>query len=660
MTGLAILRFWLALSVTANPDPGASSRTSPGLRWPRWPTELAQAEATLRAPKSPVAARHVALRQLDPYATPVVEPLLLLATRDAADDVRQAAFERCLRRELDACVPEARKAWKSHGVLLLRMSALKVIARRPRGDDTQLVFNALGDPDDSMRGHAAQLIGRAEWEAKTLPAARRALMTKLSDPSATVRKLAVESLGQLGPSEGCLALVRLLDDADPVVREAAARALDRCREARFLPALARTLARGGSSHLMVNVLRGITNLPTPAADSVLLAALDQPPATLRRREVAELLALRANPTRAFIDQLIDRTRDEGLRADVLDILVGLGPAVVEPLEAARRQGLAPAIDAQFAGIIATHRRHPSGWQPAPAPVPTSVPDWILSLGDTAPSRRNATLDALDPTAGPWLWGHAVLSARQGFAASITAPLLMGVLRHPPSPREVSAPQLGTMLGYFVQAPADRGCLALLVFAAAGGEAIVEASGDPHVPRRRCAAIAAGVGDHPPLVAAALADPSPTVRAAAAYATALLPRLDPAILAKLHLLAVADEHGAVRSNARFSAERARIESSEPPRWTVEWHDPPIQNRRRRRSRPTRIPRPVIEPKCRCSKPRSARGGSSYGDDHPVIARLHRRIARFVHGMRPYGSRYSHVVSKLSCLDRRVGPLRSHCL
>lgn len=553
---------------------GSAVATPPANRWPRWPTELAQTEAALRDQHSAVSARHVALASLDPYATAVVEPLLLLATQDRADDVRQAAFERCVHRELTSCVPLARQAWLRHGTLLLRMSVLKVLALAPRGPDLAILLDALRDPDDSMRAHAAQLVGQAHFLPDDLEAARAALRSKLADPSATVRKIAVESLGEIGPGQGSLALVKLLDDADPVVREATASALDHCRDPRFLPALHRSLVRGGSSHLMLNVLRGIVNSPTPDAEPILLAALDRPPSALRRHEVAAVLALRTQPSAAFIDGLVARTHDDVLRDNAIEILMALGPATIEPLERARERGLAPGIDAELASIIATHRRSDTNWSPPPEPLPSSSTDWPQRLLDDDPKRRNEALRQLPPDAWSWAWGHTTLATRQGFAIGTTLAYLTAALRRPPPSSAVRPHHLGALAHYADSEPDDH-CLAwvlLAVVSDADNRTLDTALTNPHRARRRCAALAAGIGQREDLVVQALHDPSPRVRSTAAYASSQLHNWSSTLPTLLTILSHADPDGRVRVNARYALDQRTSSHDASTVWHVEWVEP----------------------------------------------------------------------------------------
>ncbi|MEE9384172.1 MAG: HEAT repeat domain-containing protein [Nannocystaceae bacterium] len=575
--GVLLPSFLVALSAPAS--------ASVQEKWPRWPTELDAISARLNDADTPLPARHAALRELAQYASPVIEPLVIKAALDPADDVRQAALELCLQRELVACIPAAHIAWSKGHSLLLRMVALKVLALQPDISQARVLFSALRHRDGSIRSHAAQRIGLTHFSDELRDTARSELMNKLADPVASVRRSAVRAIGQLGPGSGALTLVRLLEDADPAVREATAQALDRLRDPRVLAAMGRALDRGGDSRLARNLLRGFSNLPTPAAEPYLIRALDDPPGGLQRDEVAHLLGLRRAPTDPFIEELILRLEAPTTRNAALVALFGLGSAARPALERAYGRGLAPDLAAEVDIVIRAHQPDALRDEPRVLPSMKTRAQWRQALADPDARRRNEALTQLvSRPLPPWLWGRGADLVRQRHPETLTAPILMALANAQPTSTPWDPATWAEVGSYSEHPHTDVSCLGILTMqATATGEArerrhlrlaALSASANPGT--RSCTALAAGRCEEAGLLDVMLADPSARVRASAAYATVWLADLGPIPMARLTWLSVEDPSAAVRLNAAFAQIRDPAASIEPAR--VEWllRDPPRDN------------------------------------------------------------------------------------
>ncbi len=340
---------------------GAAEPSDARHRWPRWPTEVTHAAAPLRAREDQDHTRVEALLELDAYATPIIEPWLVHALGDPSTAVKREALRICFERELEACVPSALALWSAASEPSLRVAALRVMALAPEGAGFDALLGALRDDNDGLRGQAAQILGWARLRGERRERAIGALLAKLGDLSATVRLYAVESLGLLAADDATLPLARLLDDAEPSVRMAAARALGQIGDPRVAGALGRAVAAVNEPPVTRALMAALCQLRTAdrgddevELDKELVAALDEPPAGLTSNDVAELLGLRADPSASLVAMVAARLRDPSLARPALAVLVAWGPAATAALREARAAGLSPdlelEIDRQLAAL----------------------------------------------------------------------------------------------------------------------------------------------------------------------------------------------------------------------------------------------------------------------------------------------------------------------
>ncbi len=520
-------------------------------RWPRWPTEVARLAAPLHGVGAEAAntrQRAAALAALKPFATPAIVPHLLLALDDADTELVSNALALCWERAAQACLPAAASLWTHAAVPRVRLSALKVLSLDPAPSRLAILLSALRDPDPQIRAGAAQFLGRAPLPDRARKNVRQALLAKLGDTTSVVRRSAVQSLGLLGPGAGTLAIARLLDDPDPNVRAAAARALGRHGDPRAIPALLRAAGTPGESELTEGAIKALARLPGPRVDTALLAFLDDPPRGLTSQRVAAAIGRRVEASPALVEGLLDRLDEVSLRKAVLDILLHLGARARAPLQRALDAGLSPPIQLEVNRLLAALEPIPSappkasglrGWR---AQIRTGPLDdrlkaarELAAAGDLTPQDLVRALRADDPEdLAPWLIA----------AELVDAP----VTRDP-----VARARLESMAND-PTTPVSLRCLAVARLSrdrSAGS--LLRASASNRDRRiRACTAVVLGrVERKPDLLAGLLRDPVPTVRTAAALGLAGAPTLRDALRAPLRLAVAWDPSVAVRRAAHFA-------------------------------------------------------------------------------------------------------------
>jgi HEAT repeat protein len=360
-------------------------------RHPLWPTELKQVGAPLEDPDTySDAERLAAVRRLEAYATPVILPYVDLALEDPAVGVQRWALELCLARQLVRCDQTAKRLWEEGQQASLRTTAISVLALDPVPERAEILFDALREDGELMRAHAAFLIGQAPLDEPTRLRARRVLATKLADASARVRRSAATSLGRLGPGEGALALVRLLDDPDLAVRESAAQALGALEDPRAAAPLKRVLENAPSDQVARKSLDALARIPDPSIDALLLSFLDAPPSNLPRSTVVKAIGKRRQASPELLEGLVDRLRESDIRSDALRALRWQGDAAVPALERASKRGLEPSLRLEVDRLLAARRLH-EGEASRGAPDQAVAPT-VEVLGSEADLRIPGTED----------------------------------------------------------------------------------------------------------------------------------------------------------------------------------------------------------------------------------------------------------------------------
>ncbi len=544
----------------------------PEHRWPLWPSEITQVAAPLlddgdkRAPES---ERRSALSELDGYATPLVEPFLLIALTDPSPQIRRAALQSCAHRQLTSCIDPARRIWsESLGDLSGRLYSLRVILLKPNPEHVDILLEALHSATPLLRIEAARLLGITALAAHDNQRARSALVAKLSDPDAEVRRAVARSLGLLAASEATLVLSRMLDDPDPQLRRDAAEALGMIGDPRALPAMLRSLERGDEAYVARMLLAGLIQQPGAEVDRRFLEFLDGPPRGLKRSQIAQALGHRKNPSTLLIDGILMllRESDSSLRTDLLNTLLHLGDAALPAIQSALARGVEPELAIELDRLV--RARH----------LPTSPPPDLAVSALPSAEQRSAWQDRLDRRHDDRLEAAAALGAYSpnwlndavrgslrpdndtigeatwlvALATSATpaedAQLWSSILRratnarHSVSDRCLAIAALGRMPK---SANADF------------GNALHLLAADPKAAIRSCVALALAGNNETATLASLLSDASPRVRSAAALALRTRPlkeRLP--ISTQLAWIALKDADGRVRSTANLPRSDAK--------------------------------------------------------------------------------------------------------
>jgi len=574
----------------------AHAGAEPSPRWPTWPTEVDRVAAFLARDVSGKELagereRVAAIQELDQFATGAILPTILHALDDDSPQVRREALRMCFERELMACMPGAARQWEDGGEPTVRVAALKVLALDPVAERATILIEALRDPSEVIRVQAAEFLGMAPLAPEVRRRARTALLAKLADASAVVRRRAVLSLGLLGPGDGTLSMARLLEDPEPAVQAAAAEALGQHRDATAAPALRRSLLVPHEPQVAQTIVDALAILPEPEVEADLLALFDDPPPGLDEGRIAQAIGRRPEPGEALLQGLVDRLDEPARRAAALLALLMLGEHARPALAAARARGLAPAIDVEVERLLGA--LEPPG-AAAPAthwPAPDDRDAWRerLELGDEH-SRMLAAwaLVELDPawrvpTALATLATPGPLGGRRPWALVLAGSVERWSAEADDEPRA----RLEGWARDRAASPSDR-CLAVAALGARAVEgkhpkppAWADLAEDPDPRVRACAALSLGRQGAPAPLAGLLVDERARVRTAAALALALVEprRLHRATVARLAVLAASDPEAPVRAAARRALARRDQPPSEAPGFfslrveSYPWRDPP---------------------------------------------------------------------------------------
>ncbi len=590
------------------PEPAEPSPHELDGRFPIWPTEVDRIAAPLRDPATATeSVRMAALQELQQFATVVILAEVELALTDPSPEVRRIALELCAARRVLACVPEAERLW-AEGEASVRMVALSLLSQDPSDAHIELLYEAMRDPNDMVRDHAINLLVEAPLAAEQASAARQEIVAQLGDVSTRVRATAARGLGKLGPGEGALALVRLLDDIDPSVAVAAAVGLGQLEDPRTGPALERALESPINPEFANAAILALARLPGESMDETLLELFDSPPRNTRRSDIANALGGRPAPSTMLVDGLIDRIRDPELRDSAIQAVLRMGDLAVEGLKAARTRGLEPDLAVEVERLIAARELEPT---PTDVVIRALVvePEVLPALDDRqgwfdvlAHSDRIDAAARLAEDLPAWFAGSLVWQLDRASTAEQVHPWLtaLALVRTPVLDGPTDTVHWTRIAGWAADAGSsdESRCVATLALGTAAGgphAELVRAEllariGDSSPDVRGCAALALVRFGDDPVFEGLLADPSPRVRAMTALALRGIHRLEPRVRARLAVQADRDYEVASRGAAaltlaapepegHFVLVRARISNlASDPDATIEWQAFELAGRR----------------------------------------------------------------------------------
>lgn len=184
------------------------------------------------------SVRVAAVQALAAYDINLTEPYLLRALADPALEVRLDAARALGRGRSERAVPFLID-WLGDIEPKTRIAAAEALGDIGGPQASAALARSLGDPDHGVRQRAVRAIGAIGQRGDVT--AVIALLPRLSDDKADVRRETVEQLEAIGDRRAVIPLVAAFADNHPEVRKAAVRAVGRFSDASVVPALLRLL-----------------------------------------------------------------------------------------------------------------------------------------------------------------------------------------------------------------------------------------------------------------------------------------------------------------------------------------------------------------------------------------------------------------------------------
>lgn len=265
-----------------------------------WPSEVQRIERELVA--SDVEVRRRAATRIVELGSRVGGRVALRALADPDVVVRLSAAEAA--RSLGvADIGEQVIGWLTHPDARVRLQAAELLASAPSPRAVAPLTRALSDAEASVRAAAAAalgasgaqeavvgLLGRLDDSAIEVkvsvvralsrlgdPRAVVPLVSKIEDPRPEMRAAVARALGELGDARAVSALVLSLRDPDEVVRSAALRALGEIGDASVVASMATLLATDESASVRKSAVSGLAELGGSDAAAALVRALGERP-----------------------------------------------------------------------------------------------------------------------------------------------------------------------------------------------------------------------------------------------------------------------------------------------------------------------------------------------------------------------------------------------
>jgi HEAT repeat protein len=239
---------------------------------------------------------------------PAVEPLINALKEKKALVRRNAAM--ALEKMKDASTVEPLITALKDEDPLVRMRAASALGNIKSANATEPLIAALKDKNALVRRNAAIALGEIKNARAVEP-----LMASLKDRDALVRSNAAAALGGMDIfcllPIGCyldhdvIALIRKLNDEDPIDRLSAAKALGEIRDASAVEPLIATLGDRDCGNMAANAL---ANIGKPSVESLCAALKDD--STVARRNAAT--ALGKIKDASAVESLIAALKDEDL------------------------------------------------------------------------------------------------------------------------------------------------------------------------------------------------------------------------------------------------------------------------------------------------------------------------------------------------------------
>lgn len=324
--GLGVLSWALGLGVMAHTCELAASP---------WPTGVERAAAQLRSPAR--GQRLLAVRALSSLSPALARAGIERALVDEDESVRRAAAHVALNNGYDGLAARV-ESWLLSQSALDRILAARLLGKHADAARTKTLATLLSDPERQVRTVVVEVLGQARVRHAAL--ASNLLLGGLDDSEPRVRAAVARALGRLGQSESALPLAGHLADPEAAVREEIARSLGALGDSSVAPALMASLGDLDDA-VVAAAVRSLKYLHYEPAVFALLALVERPSFDEVAREA--MLALGSLGSSVALEGLMKKVQDPQYQEHLLPALQGHDPEQLPALRACLEESAAESL-----------------------------------------------------------------------------------------------------------------------------------------------------------------------------------------------------------------------------------------------------------------------------------------------------------------------------
>lgn len=294
-----------------------------------WPASEQNLSARLHSTDQ--TRRLAAVQELAELSPTVVRPWVELALADDDSAVRSAAAHLALAYGYVGLSPVV-EPWLASRVAQERMLALRLVFLEGTADAIKNVATLLNDTDRQVRALAASTLGASPRAHSEL--ASSLLLSGLDDNEPSVRSAAARALGRLGHVESALPLAAHINDPEGLVRVQIALSLGALGQQTVAPALVSRLFDPEDA-VVAAAVRSLSLLKYEPAVFGILALLERSSLDAVTREA--IAALGHIATRDALSGLMKKVHDPRAAQQLSAALVGVEAERVPELESCVRE-----------------------------------------------------------------------------------------------------------------------------------------------------------------------------------------------------------------------------------------------------------------------------------------------------------------------------------